>query len=175
MGICLRIFAWGAYYMYCRKKTFKNMIRLWGINFKCWSWFFDILVLLKILSNVGIKMCLQAVLKSELLLSMCKVLLLNMCNTLELSGLLLCLGGDLLSFSMPGETEKIAGLWFARGGSVPMLTLWLIFQRLFNNDWRWQNICREANYLCVSLLASYLVFVHVKVHQCHEVFSGFTL
>ena len=42
--------------------------------------------------------------------------------------------GDLLRFSMPGETEKIAGLWFARGGSVPMLTLWLIFQRLFNND-----------------------------------------
>ena len=25
-------------------------------------------------------------------------------------------GGDLLSFSMPGETEKIAGFWFARGG-----------------------------------------------------------
>ena len=24
---------------------------------------------------------------------------------------------------MPGGTEKIAGLWFARGGSVPRLTL----------------------------------------------------
>ena len=24
-------------------------------------------------------------------------------------------GGDLLSFSVPGETEKIAALWFARG------------------------------------------------------------
>ena len=33
-----------------------------------------------------------------------------------------CLG-DLLSFSVFGETEKIAGLWFATGGSVPKLTL----------------------------------------------------
>ena len=25
--------------------------------------------------------------------------------------------GDLLRFSVPGETEEIAGLWFARGGT----------------------------------------------------------
>ena len=25
--------------------------------------------------------------------------------------------GDLLRFSMPGETEEVAGLWFARGGT----------------------------------------------------------
>ena len=40
-----------------------------------------------------------------------------MCNTLELSGLFVCLGGgDLLSFSLHGGTKKIAGLWFAGGG-----------------------------------------------------------
>ena len=57
-------------------------------------------------------MCLWAVLKSV------EVLLLNMCNLLELSGLLVCLG-DLLSFSVSEGTEKIAGLWFARGDQYP--------------------------------------------------------
>ena len=41
-----------------------------------------------------------------------------MCNLLELSKFLVCLG-DLLSFSVPGGTEKIAGLWFAKGGQYP--------------------------------------------------------
>ena len=39
-------------------------------------------------------------------------------------GFLSAWGGGLLSFSMPGGIEKIAGLWFARGGSAPRLTLW---------------------------------------------------
>ena len=34
---------------------------------------------------------------------------------MELSGFLSA-WGDLLSFSVPGGPEKIAGLWFARGG-----------------------------------------------------------
>ena len=44
-----------------------------------------------------------------------------MCNVLQLAGLFVCLG-DLLSFSVvggkggrEGVTDKIAGLWFARG------------------------------------------------------------
>ena len=37
-------------------------------------------------------------------------------------GFFVCLG-DLLSFSVPERTGQIAGLWFARGGSVPRLTL----------------------------------------------------
>ena len=40
-----------------------------------------------------------------------------MCNTLELLGL--------LSLSSAWETEKIAGLWFARWGSAPRLTIWI--------------------------------------------------
>ena len=44
-----------------------------------------------------------------------------MCNILELSGVFVCLG-RLVKFSVPGGTEKIAGLWFARRGSVPRLT-----------------------------------------------------
>ena len=36
----------------------------------------------------------------------------------ELSGLFVCLGGLILSSSVPEETEKIAGLWFARGVST---------------------------------------------------------
>ena len=42
-----------------------------------------------------------------------------MCNILELSG-------DLLSLSVPGGTEKIAALWFARGYQYPgdCMTLW---------------------------------------------------
>ena len=47
-----------------------------------------------------------------------------MCNMLELSGLELSGWGDLLSFSVPGEAEKIAGLRFARGGSILKLMLW---------------------------------------------------
>ena len=45
--------------------------------------------------------------------------MLNMCNILELSG-------DLLSLSVPGGTEKIAALWFARGYQYPgdSMTLW---------------------------------------------------
>ena len=48
-------------------------------------------------------------------------------QSIGLSGLFVCLGGDLLRFALPGGTEEIAGLWFARGGggSVPRLTLWL--------------------------------------------------
>ena len=37
--------------------------------------------------------------------------------------------GDLLRFSVPGGTEKIAGLWFAKGGSLPRLTLCYYFDR----------------------------------------------
>ena len=35
----------------------------------------------------------------------------------------------MLSFSVPGGTEKIAGLWFAIGGSVPRLTLWAMIRK----------------------------------------------
>ena len=45
------------------------------------------------------------------------MLLLNMFKVLELSGLLVCLGD--LRFSVPGGTEEIAGLWFARGDQYP--------------------------------------------------------
>ena len=34
-------------------------------------------------------------------------------------------GENLISFSVPEGTEKIAGLWLAKGESVPILTLWL--------------------------------------------------
>ena len=34
---------------------------------------------------------------------------------------------DLISFPVPGETEEIAGLWFARERSVPRLILWTRF------------------------------------------------
>ena len=44
--------------------------------------------------------------------------------------LMVCLGGDLLRFSVPRGAEKIAGLWFARGGSVPRLTLWILCRML---------------------------------------------
>ena len=40
--------------------------------------------------------------------------LLNMCNMLEFSGLFVCPGGLIKFFSAWG-TEKVAGLWFARG------------------------------------------------------------
>ena len=43
------------------------------------------------------------------------MLLLNTYNTLELSGLFVCLGG-LTPFFSAWETEQIAGLWFARAG-----------------------------------------------------------
>ena len=32
-------------------------------------------------------------------------------------------GGDSLSFSVPGGTKKIAGVWFTKGGLEPKLTL----------------------------------------------------
>ena len=35
-------------------------------------------------------------------------------------------GGDLLSFSRPGGTEKIAGLWFARGISTQADTIQIL-------------------------------------------------
>ena len=44
----------------------------------------------------------------------------NMCNTKYQD--FWCVWENLLSFSVPGGTEKIAGLWLARGGSVPRLT-----------------------------------------------------
>ena len=47
-----------------------------------------------------------------------------MCNTFELYIMaFVCLGGGggLLRFSVPGATEKIAGLWFIRVVSVPRL------------------------------------------------------
>ena len=53
------------------------------------------------------------------------VLLLNMCDTLKLSGLFVYLKG-LNNFSVPGGTEKVAGLWFARGRSVPRLTVYIL-------------------------------------------------
>ena len=59
-------------------------------------------------------MCFFAVLKLVL------VLLLYMCKILELPRLFVYLG-DLLSFSVPERTEKIVGLWFARGGQYPSL------------------------------------------------------
>ena len=56
-------------------------------------------------------MRLQAILNSVL------VLLLNMCNILELSGLFVYQRGLVHIFSI-WETEKIDGLWFARGIST---------------------------------------------------------
>ena len=61
----------------------------------------------------------QAVLKSM------QVLLLNMSNTLELSGLFFALG-NFLSFSVPRGLEKITGLWFAREIST-QLALWYMY------------------------------------------------
>ena len=57
----------------------------------------------------------QAVLKSV------KVLLLNICNTLELSGSFVCLGGIDKFFIAwrGGEVEKIAGFWFDRRYRYP--------------------------------------------------------
>ena len=46
---------------------------------------------------------------------------------LELSGLFVCLG-DLLYFSVPGRTEKIAG-WFARGISTQGDTMGQLFSK----------------------------------------------
>ena len=40
-----------------------------------------------------------------------------MCKILELLRLFVCLG-DLLSFLVPGGTEKIAGMWFVGGGGM---------------------------------------------------------
>ena len=51
------------------------------------------------------------------------VIVKNICNILELSGLFVCLGGLIKVFQCLGE-GKIAAFWFARGGSVPRLTLW---------------------------------------------------
>ena len=34
---------------------------------------------------------------------------------------------DVISFPVPGDSEEIAGLWFAMEGSVPRLTLWTLF------------------------------------------------
>ena len=56
-------FTCGAYYVSCQRKSSKNKIWLWGLNFKCWSWptlakqpinvqFCAILVLLNHLINV---------------------------------------------------------------------------------------------------------------------------
>ena len=59
-----------------------------------------------------------------------------MYNILDLSGLFVFLG-DLISLSVPGGTEKIAELWFARDDqypgwhyalSVSNETLWKVFQ-----------------------------------------------
>ena len=48
------------------------------------------------------------------------VLLLNMCNTSELSGLFVCLERLIEVFQSLGRgTEKIAGLWFAIGDQYP--------------------------------------------------------
>ena len=65
------------------------------------------------------------------------MLLLNMCNTLEFSGLFVCLRWIVKFFSAWG-TEKIAGLWFARGGSVARLTLWtsVFFNLLLKIFWK---------------------------------------
>ena len=57
-------------------------------------------------------MHLQTILKSV------QVLLLNMCNILELSGTFFYLG-ELLHFSVPAGTKKNAGLWFVRGVYLP--------------------------------------------------------
>ena len=43
----------------------------------------------------------------------------KMLQVLQLSGLFVCLVGGLWRFSVPGGTEEIAGLWFARGGQYP--------------------------------------------------------
>ena len=42
-------------------------------------------------------------------------------KSIGILGFFVCLGGLVKIFSAWG-TEKIAGLWFARGGSVPRLT-----------------------------------------------------
>ena len=66
------------------------------------------------------------------------MLLINMCNILELSGHFVCPGGT-LRFSVPfgGKgTEKIVALWFARGwdkeGGRSVLRLTLCLQKKFS-------------------------------------------
>ena len=57
--------------------------------------------------------------------------MLNISNTLELSGLFVCLGG-LISFSVPGATEKIAEkIVVYLGWSVPRLALWATNHSVF--------------------------------------------
>ena len=46
------------------------------------------------------------------------VSLLNICNTLKLSGLFVC-PGELARFFRAWGKEKIAGLWFVRGEQYP--------------------------------------------------------
>ena len=54
------------------------------------------------------------------------MLLLNMSNTLELSGLFFALG-NLLSFLVPRGLEKITGLWFAREISTQTGTMVYVY------------------------------------------------
>ena len=54
------------------------------------------------------------------------MLLLNMSNTLELSGLFVCLG-QLIKFFSTSRDRKIAGLWFARGVSTQAGTIYIGF------------------------------------------------
>ena len=58
------------------------------------------------------------------------MLLLNICKISELSGLFVCLG-KLVKFSVLGGTEKIAGLFFAREGSVLRQTLVNYFLKVY--------------------------------------------
>ena len=68
-----------------------------------------------------------------------KTVLLNMCKVLELSRPFVCFG-DLLSFSVFGETEKIAGLWFAWGDQYTGWHYDMLSVAVQNMGWSFQRI-----------------------------------
>ena len=77
------------------------------------------------------------------------VLLLIMCNILELSGLFVCLT-DLSSFSLPGGTEKIAGLWIARG--ISSLADTVDCHKQIKSKLEDENKTKHIFYVCLTSL-----------------------
>ena len=77
-----------------------------------------------------------------------------------------------LSISPYCVSQKRIKTAFKTFNKIYLKKLWsLIFQRLFNNDLRWQNICREINYFCVNLLASYLVLHTLSLRSEDSIIS----
>ena len=86
-----------------------------------------------------------------------RVLFLNICNTLELSGLV-CLEGLAKFFSAWGK-ERIAGLWLASGGSVPRLTLCYPMNLIF----QWQYIFIRFMFLMEHFLLTTRISMITKL------------